>query len=51
MGYSWPVTYTLGVDVPNFVLDWTQGSALMVWQGVLVSAIGIAALFRRLGWR
>ena len=48
VGYAWPVTFTLGIDPPDFVLDWTQGPALMVWQGLLLSAIGIAALLRRL---
>jgi hypothetical protein len=51
VGFAWPVTFTLGIHPPDLVLDWTQGPALMVWQGVLLFSIGIAALVRRLSSR
>ncbi len=46
VGYSWPVAFTLGIVVPDLFTRWTISPALMVWQGLLVLAIGIAAVIR-----
>jgi hypothetical protein len=49
IGYSWPVAFTLGIQVPDLLTRWTRGPALVVWQALLVLAIGIAAAGR--WWR
>lgn len=46
VGYSWPVAFTLGIVVPDLFTQWAISPALMIWQGLLVLAIGIAAVIR-----
>jgi hypothetical protein len=47
VAYSWPVAFQLGVAVPDFLTRWTTGPALLVWQGLLIFAVGLAGLVRR----
>jgi hypothetical protein len=48
VGYGWPIAYSLGIIVPDFVTEALAGPTLLAWQGLLLSVVGVAAMVRGL---